>query len=356
MTDVDARYALWHGIGHPVTVEEHAGALPMPDGSVLVAIEAATVCGSDLHTALGHRAGPAPSVLGHEQVGHVVAIAPGSVPTTVAGVPVALGDRIVWSVAASCGTCDRCRAGLPQKCRSLRKYGHEASTADWLLNGGFATHCVLLPGTAIAVVPEHLPAVVAAPAACATATVAAALDAVDRPLAGARVLVTGAGMLGVTAVAMAVAAGATVVVSDPNARRRALAVCFGADAAVSPGEPVGAVDVAIELSGYPDAVETAVDSLDVGGTAVLVGAVSSSRPVSLDPERIVRGLLRIVGVHNYAPRHLATAVEFLASTDLPFADLVEPAVGLEGVDHAVVTPPSAGYLRRAVVPSSMLVG
>ncbi len=356
MTSVDARYALWHGAGLPVTVEQHRGPVPMPAGAVLVAIEAATVCGSDLHTALGHRPGPTPSVLGHEQVGRVVAVAPGTPPSTVTGEPVAVGQRVVWSVAASCGACDRCAAGMPQKCRSVRKYGHERSTAAWTLNGGFATHCVLLPGTAIAVVPETLPAVVAAPATCATATVAAALDAVDRPLAGADVLVTGAGMLGVTAVGMAVAAGARVVVSDPNAERRALAVRFGAASAVAPGEPVGTVDVAVELSGWPDAVETAVEALDIGGTAVLVGAVSTSRPVSLDPERIVRRLLRIVGVHNYAPRHLATAVDFLAATGLPFADLVEPAVGLEGVGHAVVTPPSAGYLRRGVVPSPMMVG
>lgn len=351
MTDLDVRSTLWHGVGQPVTVERLDGPAPLPAGGVLVAIEAATVCGSDLHTALGHRPGPAPSVLGHEQVGHVVALGPGAPAPTVTGAPVAVGDRIVWSVAASCGTCDRCASGLPQKCRVLRKYGHEESTPDWPLNGGFATHCVLLPGTGIALVPDVVPATVAAPAACATATVAAALDAVDRPLAGARVLVTGAGMLGITAVAMATAAGATVTVSDPNAERRARAVCFGAERAVSPGEPVGTVDVAIELSGYADAVETAVDALDVGGTAVLVGAVSSSRPVSLDPERIVRGLLRIVGVHNYAPQHLAAAVAFLAGTDLPFADLVEPAVGLDGVAHAVVTPPSSGYLRRAIVPT-----
>ena len=351
MTGLDVRYALWHGVGRTVTVERLAGDVVLPSGGVLVAVEAATVCGSDLHTALGHRAGPAPSVLGHEQVGRVVALGPGAPAPTVTGLPVSIGDRVVWSVAASCGTCDRCTAGMPQKCRALRKYGHEESTADWTLNGGFATHCVLLPGTAIAVVPEHLPAAVAAPAACATATVAAGLDAVDRPLAGARVLVTGAGMLGITAVAMAAAAGATVTVSDPNAERRARAVCFGAETAVAPGSPVGVVDVALELSGYPDAVETAVDALDVGGTAVLVGAVSASRPVSLDPERIVRGLLRIVGVHNYAPRHLAAAVAFLADTALPFADLVERPVGLDGVGHAVVTPPSAGNLRRLVVPT-----
>lgn len=349
----DARYALWHGVGAPVTVET-LPSTTLPDGGVLVEVELATVCGSDLHTALGHRPGPTPSVLGHEQVGRVVAV-DAVPPTTVQGQPVRVGDRVVWSVAASCGDCDRCAAGIPQKCRSLRKYGHEAVTADWTLNGGFATHCVLLPGTAIAVVPAHVPAAVAAPAACATATVAAALDAVQRPLDGARVLVTGAGMLGITAVAMAVDAGASVTVSDPNAGRRARAVCFGAARAAAPGDAIGRFDVAVELSGYPDAVEAAVDSLDVDGVAVLVGAVSTSRPVTIDPEQIVRRLNRIVGVHNYAPRHLATAVAFLARSELPFADLVERPVGLDAVGHAVTTPPSDGFLRRGVAPAVAVV-
>lgn len=349
MTDV--RYSLWHGTGEPVTVETLDGAVELPVGGALVEIEAATVCGSDLHTALGHRPGPAPSVLGHEQVGRVVAVDGVAPPRTVDGEVVRVGDRVVWSVAASCGSCDRCTSGWPQKCRTLRKYGHEAITPDWTLNGGFGTHCVLLPGTAIVPVPDDMPAVVAAPAACATATVAAALEAAGRSLADARVLVTGAGMLGITAVAMAAAAGASVIVSDPNAGRRAQALCFGAGSAVAPGDHVDPVDVSIELSGQADAVELAVDALDLGGVAVLVGAVSTSRPVTIDPERIVRGLHRIVGVHNYAPRHLAQAVAFLSSTTLPFQDLVEPPVGLRKVDHAVTTPPSSGFLRRSIVPS-----
>jgi putative phosphonate catabolism associated alcohol dehydrogenase len=347
----DVRYALWHGVGAPVTVESLDVPVSLPGGGVLVEIEAATVCGSDLHTALGHRPGPSPSVLGHEQVGRVVQVDETAPPTTVAGAPVRVGDRVVWSVAASCGSCDRCSSGLPQKCRTLRKYGHEAVTPEWTLNGGFGTHCVLLPGTAIVVVPDDMPAAVAAPAACATATVAAALEAADRPLEGARVLVTGAGMLGITAVAMASAVGASVVVSDPDAGRRARALCFGAVSAVAPDEPVDPVDVAIELSGHAAAVELAVDALDLGGVAVLVGAVSTSRPVTIDPERIVRGLHRIVGVHNYAPHHLAQAVAFLATTPLPFAALVEAPVGLEGVGDAVTAAPTSGYLRRSIVPS-----
>lgn len=349
---VDAHYAVWHGTGRPLSVERLSPSVSLPPGALLVEIELATVCGSDVHTALGHRPGPSPSILGHEQVGRVVALdAAVPPPRTVSGSPVRVGDRVVWSVAASCGHCDRCRAGMPQKCRHLRKYGHETLTAAWPLNGGFATHCIVLAGTPVVSVPDTLPASVAAPAACSTATVAATLDAAARDLRGARVLVTGAGMLGVTAVAMAAARGADVIVSDPDPLRRAQALSYGASAAVAPGDPVDVVDVSIELSGFADAVELAVDRLDVGGVAVLVGAVSTTRPVTIDPERIVRGLHRIVGVHNYGPGHLQTALDFLVETRLPFADLVAAPVGLDELTDAVTTPPERGFLRRAVDPT-----
>ncbi|MDI5976085.1 alcohol dehydrogenase catalytic domain-containing protein, partial [Amycolatopsis magusensis] len=195
-----ARYARWDGTGRPFTVVEAGVPGSLRPGEVLARVDLATVCGSDLHTVHGRRSSPAPSVLGHEQVGTVLASAPGL--RCADGTPVTPGLRIVWSVTASCGRCDRCVRDMPQKCAGLRKYGHEPLDPDAPFTGGFATHCVLLPGTTIVAVPDGLPDVVASPASCATATVAAAL-AVPGDLAGRRVLVAGAGMLGVTAVAMA---------------------------------------------------------------------------------------------------------------------------------------------------------
>ena len=113
--------------------------------------------------------------------------------------------RVIWSVVVSCGRCARCRRGLSNKCTSAAKYGHEA------------VH--LKRGTGIVIVDDETPAGVLAPASCATATVVAAIEAAEQimPLAGRTVLVTGAGMLGLTATAMATDAGARVIVSDPSA-------------------------------------------------------------------------------------------------------------------------------------------
>ncbi|MBO9578478.1 MAG: alcohol dehydrogenase catalytic domain-containing protein, partial [Microbacteriaceae bacterium] len=210
--------------------------LVLREGEALVAVELATVCGSDLHTAAGHRKVAVPQVLGHEQVGRVVALGPGLPALAVDGSALAVGDRIVWAVTIGCGSCRMCLRGLSNKCEHLAKYGHEQTRRGWELNGGIATHVHLLARTAIVKVGEELPAEVLAPASCATATVAAVLAAAEQvqPIDGEVVVVSGCGMLGLTAVAMATEAGARVVALDPSPARRALAWDFGADAVAAP--------------------------------------------------------------------------------------------------------------------------
>ncbi|WP_227254418.1 alcohol dehydrogenase catalytic domain-containing protein [Frigoriglobus tundricola] len=166
--------AIFDGPDQPLRVER-VSAPAIKRGEALVRVSLCTVCGSDLHTFSGRRRERTPCVLGHEPVGVVEEI--NGDLFDVSGAPVRAGDRVVWAVAVSCGACFFCRRGLPQKCDSLRKYGHEAVTPQCGPVGGLATHCHLLRGTAIVRVPADLPDAVAAPAGCATATVAAVLRA-----------------------------------------------------------------------------------------------------------------------------------------------------------------------------------
>jgi putative phosphonate catabolism associated alcohol dehydrogenase len=351
---VDARYARWDGVGASFTVVPAAVPRVPGPGEVLVEIDLATVCGSDLHTVTGHRPAPAPGVLGHEQVGRVVAVGPGAPPSCVDGAPVVPGARIVWSVAASCGACARCRRDVPQKCLLLRKYGHEPLDEAAPLTGGFATHCIVLPGTAIVTVPDDVPDVVAGPASCATATVAAVLAAAGPIEPGARALVSGAGMLGLTAVAMLAQAGAHVLAVDPDGARREQARRFGAADVAPDGAGAADVDVAVELSGAAAAVGSCLAALAVGGVAVLAGSVSPGPAVPLDPERLVRGLHRVVGVHNYRPADLQAAVGFLAAHHraYPFAELVAGRYRLDELDEAVAAARRGPAPRQAVVPGA----
>ena len=352
---LSVRYACWNGVGNPFSVVNTTVEADLSPGWALAEIDLATICGSDLHTVGGRRNAPSPGILGHEQVGRIVAVNSADAPTYRDGNPVCVGDRVVWSVTASCGRCRHCLRGLEQKCSRLHKYGHERLSEDWPLNGGFATHCVLCRGTTIVEVPQAIPDRVAAPASCATATVAAIIDAVScGGLDHRRVLVTGAGMLGVTAAAMAKVNGAEVVVSDPDPTRRALAERFGADQTEDGTGALRGFDVAIELSGNPAAVEMCLASLDVGGQAVLAGSVATSRAVAVDPEHLVRNLITVTGVHNYRPPHLEAAVHFLARHHhrYPFAELVAGGYGLDQIDAAVRAASTMPALRQAIIPGS----
>lgn len=323
------RAAVWTGDGVGVRQVDVPELVP---GDALVRVRLATVCGSDLHTVSGRRQGPCPSVLGHEAVGDVITG------------PMA-GRRVVWSVTVTCGRCARCAAGRTAKCESVRKVGHESFAGDWPLSGSYAEHVVLPAGTTIVAVPESIPDAVAAPAACATATVMATLEAAG-PVAGRRVLICGAGMLGVAATAACDEAGADVRVSDVDPHRLELARRFGGEP-----DPGGPIDVAIDFSGSSAAVGAALGRLDVGGVLALAGSVMPAPAVAVDPEHVVRQWLTITGVHNYEPRHLEQAVRFLDRTRnrYPWADVVGAPVGLDRL-HTVLTPAPPGILRASVRP------
>ncbi|MEV7632219.1 alcohol dehydrogenase catalytic domain-containing protein [Microbacterium sp. NPDC089318] len=329
------------GEGHPhETIAVPGVALAADD--VLVAIELSTICESDVHTVRGGRSAPAPLVLGHESVGRVIALGEAGADAE-DGTSLRIGDRVVWSVTVPCGECDRCSAGVTQKCRRLGEYGHERIAPHRELTGGFASHLQLRRGTTIVRVPEALPAAVLAPASCATATACAAVHrgAAGRDLDGTRVRVHGAGLVGLSAVAIAAAEGAIVDVVDPNADRRRLATRFGAapDARAEPA-------IVIETSGH--GVSAAISDVAVGGTVVLIGSAFPADPVPLDGEPIAHRMVTITGVHGCSGHELADAVSFLAGRGrgLPFAELVGSVHPLAHLDHAISLAAAPGAAPR----------
>ena len=361
--------AVFHESGVPLTLETY----PLPHlgpGEVLVRITCATICGSDVHTFLGRRSTPVPTILGHEIIGVVAAAHRDQPACDYTGRLLQMGDRVTWSIAASCGNCFFCQRDVPQKCEQLFKYGHEQVVPEHPLSGGLAEYCHLAAGTAVVTVPNALPDVVACPANCATATVAAALR-VGALCPGESVLIQGAGMLGLTAAAMASSRGAQqVIVCDVDAGRLGRAVQFGATqtllvsedereliAAVQELTEDRGVDLAVEMSGATSAVQTGVKLPRVGGRYVLIGSTFPTPPVELDPEAVVRRCLSIAGNHNYKPGDLADAVSFLSQhgRDFPFADLVHDAFLLEQSEEAFKHAINGKRLRVAVRPSPRTV-
>jgi alcohol dehydrogenase len=179
------------------------------------------------------------------------------------------------------------------------------------------------------------------------------------------VLILGAGVLGVTACAMAAAAGArTVMVSDPMAVCRQRALQFGATHAFStdPQELAAGVrdltdgrgaDLVLELAGTPATAQAALALARTGGTVVLAGTVAPVGTIGFDPENVVRRMLTIRGVHNYHPRDLASALEFLAwpGREFPWRSLVVAEYALEQAEQAFAAASANPGVRVAVVPS-----
>lgn len=342
------RAAVFTGPHEPLELREFPVPNELPAGSALCRVLLSTICGSDLHTTQGRRIEPAPSILGHESVGEVVALGPDA--CTGDGEPLREGDRVTWTIMAACGRCFYCHHALPQKCEHLLKYGHTA-TGIWPgLNGGYGEYVYLYPGTAVYRVPETLPDAVAAPANCALATVVCGLDAIGGVGEGDNVLIAGAGLLGTYLAALARDAGAgRVLVADANPKRAAQARRFGAHATFADStapERVSSwarsecdgpgVDVAFEVCGHPEGALSGLEALRTGGRLLVAGLVTPDSRLELDGNQITRRCLTIRGIHNYAPIHLKNGLAFLERTrgDFPYGELVSPPFALDDINSA----------------------
>jgi threonine dehydrogenase-like Zn-dependent dehydrogenase len=171
---------------------------------------------------------------------------------------------------------------------------------------------------------------------CAVATAAAALR-MSGDLRGRSVLITGAGMLGLVACAMARAQGASLVhATDIAPDRQVRALAFGAHRSwVAEGDWASVLadeldgphpfDCVFDFTGDPVVIGAGVGLLSIGGTAVWVGSTYPQPSVSISAEQIVRRVLTIRGIHNYNADDLLRAVEFMESfhDKYPFQSLVE---------------------------------
>lgn len=342
LADKDScRAAVFLGQGQRMEIRRFP--LPRPrKGEVLVKIEGCTLCGSDLHTISGIRKEKTPSILGHEIVGTIAELG-AEINIDNREQPVQIGDRITWSVCLSCGHCDRCGSGKPQKCRTIRKVGHETVNDEGPLIGGLSEY-VLLPGSAsFFKVPDGIDLNAVCPVNCATATVMAAMNAASG-IQGKNVLIIGAGLLGLTACAVAKTNLAKrITVLDLNEPRLQLAKLFGAQHVakspheLEPFEPDSRQDVIFEFAGSPSTIEQTLKCLAVGAELILAGTVMPSPNVHFDPEFVVRNLVTIKGVHNYRPDDLWQAIAFLQEHhhQFPFSGLVEKTFSLEKINEAV---------------------
>jgi (R,R)-butanediol dehydrogenase/meso-butanediol dehydrogenase/diacetyl reductase len=299
---------------HTVAVEE----VLVPDlhpHEVLLEVSHCGICGSDLHLMMEDWGTPG-STGGHEYSGVVSAVG-----TDVDGW--AVGDRAVGGPGRGCGQCVACTNGRSHLC-VRRPRGMLGGL------GAFATHKIVDSG-ALYPVPDGLDLRTAA----LTEPVAVALRGVRKanPDPSSRVLVTGAGPIGLLTVAVLSAFGVRdITVSEPGDRRRALAGRVGAVAVITPDQldhprlPMELAETpftaAVECSGHPQAMEDALSNLDRAGTLVLSG--TGMRRPRFDTNRIILNELTIVGTVEYTPGDYEDALALLAAGSLPTDALIEP--------------------------------
>jgi threonine 3-dehydrogenase len=272
--------------------------VPTPSpGEVQLQIEAASVCGTDRHIYLWDRWAAeniqTPVILGHELAGRVVAS--GSGVTRVRD-----GDLVGVESHLFCGVCAQCRAGSPHLCRELRVIGAH-------VNGGFAEYVVIPEANAVE--SNGLdPAVVALQEPMGNAVHAAFVE----PIAGRTVAVTGCGPIGLCAVGIARAAGATwVVATDTEPYRLELATQMGADLVLDGRSPEtvakvldatggDGVDVVLEMSGSAAALDQGLRFVTRGGRISLLGIFGE--PVAVDLSNLV--IEKGVRVHGVFGRRI----------------------------------------------------
>jgi L-idonate 5-dehydrogenase len=264
-----------HG-AHDLRIEDRD--LDRSTGGAVVRPLFGGICGSDLHYYQSGRVGAfvlqQPLVLGHEVVGEVVEDPSGLFRA---------GDRVAVHPATADGTCPECRSGHPNVCRHGRYLGSAATLPH--TQGAFAELAAVRPDQ-LRRLPDELPtlrAVLAEP-------LGVALHALNRAggVGGKRVLVSGAGPIGLLTAGAAVALGAaSVTVTDLLDQPLATATRLGASATINltsgSVEPESA-DIVLEAAGAAAAVSTAVAAVARRGTIVQIGMVPGEpRPIALAP-------------------------------------------------------------------------
>lgn len=365
MSKRSARAAVYDAPNTPFVVRDY----PLRDvhsDEALVRISMSTICRSDIHSWEGRRPNPCPGILGHEIIGVIDQLGE-DIKHDMRGDPLAIGDRITWTEYFHHGeSYYRDVHDMPQKSEGIRKYGHDAVETDPHLLGGFAEYCYVLPGTGILKLPDELSDEEATPLNCGVATMISVIEATQIQM-GDIVAVQGLGLLGLYGCAMAKTRGARRVIGlDGVADRLEAAKKFGADIVIDISErseddlvgevrghaPPDGVDAVIEVCGVPDVVTAGLKMLRVGGRYTLAGIVTPDANVTLDANMIVKKWITLQGIHNYHPRHLIQALDFVVANRarFPFKEIVDSTFKLDDLNEAFKRASERSVLRAAVVP------
>ena len=330
-----------------------------PDNGLVMRVEACGVCGSDLRRwregpAVGARSMPGYEgiIAGHEVAGTVISTGPDITQYKV-------GNRLAIAPDIHCGKCYYCQRGLFNLCDELHFLGISPGYP-----GGFAEQLVLtyevLTLGIVHPIPQGLQTLHAAISEPASSVLACHQKA--KTSVKDTVVVIGAGPIGCLHIAIAKAQGARVIISEPSALRREMAINFKPDAIINPlevdfvkriRELTGGLGADMMICANPVAAtqEQAVRAVRKGGRVVLFGGLPKANPMTiLDSNIIHYGEIDVVGAFSYHPTMHALALDVLDRGIIPTEMLITHQFPLEEISKAFETASSGKGLKVVVVP------
>ncbi len=349
--------------GRPFVILE----LPIPEvepRGILVKVEMAGICGTDVHQWSGAlvRKAPLPLVPGHEAVGRIVKLGEGRTHDC-AGAPLSIGDRIMWA-HVTCGECFACAIlHNPMACGNRFLYGYNYS-----LTGAFAEYEYVVPNAKVVKVPAELTNEEVVGVCCAFRTVVGAFERLAGIGTQSYVVVQGSGPVGLYSVLLSDISGAgkTIAIGAP-ALRLDLAKKFGADHVINieempdparrNAEVLGLTegrgpDLVVEASGVPVAFAEGLGLVRRGGRYLVIGQTSGEATITITPATIVLKHLEIIGQASAEISHYYRALQIIRNNrhKYPLGDIVTRKYRLEQINDAFASMQAGRDIKPALVP------
>lgn len=345
----------------PITVQSLELDAPGP-GEILVRIEIASVCHSDLSVVNGSRPRPVPMLLGHEAAGIVEAIGEG-----VEGIEV--DQRVVTTFLPRCDECQACASGGRAPCTK----GNASNAAGELLRGGsrlhigntevkhhlgvsgFATYAVV-DRRSVVPVDLDVPARIAAMMGCAVLTGGGAVINSGQIRSGETLAVVGLGGVGMAAILAGLAQdGVRVIGIDARPEKLTLAREFGAAETYLPNEAREAgvkADVVVEAVGSSKAFESAIALTAPGGRTVTVGLPATDDLATISPLMLVAEGRSIIGSYmgsSIPARDIPIFIDLWRAGKFPIEKLISDEIELDDINRAMDQLADGNALRQLIV-------
>lgn len=329
---------------------------------ILVRMEAAGLCHSDLSVVDGNRVRPVPMLLGHEAAGRIEQL--GS-----AVEDLSIGQRLVMTFLPRCGECAGCLTDGRLPCQPgsatnnagelFGSKGHLTRSGEQIYHhlgvSGFATHAIV-DRASVVPIEDDVPAEIAAVLGCAVLTGGGAVMNAAQPAEGESLMIVGLGGVGMAALITAVALGVSRIIAvDAVAEKLELAKQIGAHEAYSPAEVTEQAikaDHVVECAGNARAFETAFKATKPGGRTVTIGLPNPKAMAELSPLTITAEARTIIGSYlgSAVPsRDIPKYAQLWRDGKLPVEHLISSRIKLDQINQAMDELADAKAIRQVII-------